>query len=183
MDNLIADGKARPMIVVMEEAGTSAGYGDHSARATRGRNPTTAFPRILVTETIPLMDATYRTIADREHRALAGVSFGGTQAFQITQDREDWFTSVGAFSAPVGYPTVPAGYNGALGHPDDFAQRVKLLFFSAASAENLMAARGFDQQLNNAGIAHVYFEAPGVAPGWQAWRASLHEMAPLLFKN
>ncbi|HVT79822.1 MAG TPA: alpha/beta hydrolase-fold protein, partial [Phycisphaerae bacterium] len=183
LDNLIAEGRAREMIVVMEEAGTSRGL---AGRGGRGRGRTEYggnFPQMFITETLPMIDASYRTIPDREHRAIAGVSLGGTQAFQLTQENLEQFAYVGAFSAPFGYPAVPAGYNGLLARPDEFAQRFKLLFFSAGTGENLIAAQVFHDQLDNAGVPHIFYEALGTLPGWQSWRPSLHEMAPLLFQD
>jgi enterochelin esterase family protein len=186
LDNLIAQGKAQEMIVVMEDAGTGAGYAPRGGRGAiaggRG-NLGRAFPQILASETIPMIDATYRTIPDRDHRAMAGVSLGGTQTFQITQDHLDKFAYVGSFSAPFGYPAIPAGYGGLLGSPDEFAQQVKVLYVSIGGTENNIGARMFHQQLEGAGIPHVYFEAPGTANGWQTWRKSLYGFAPLLFKD
>jgi len=187
LDNLIAQGTSREMLVVMEDAGTGAGYAPRSGgrgaigggRGNLGR----AFPQILISETIPMVDATYRTIPDRDHRAMAGVSLGGTQTFQITQDHLDKFAYVGSFSAPFGYPAIPAGFGGLLGSPDEFAQQVKVLYISVGDAENNIGARMFHQQLEGAGIPHVYFEAPGTANGWQTWRRSLYGFAQLLFKD
>ncbi|MCY2953904.1 MAG: sigma-70 family RNA polymerase sigma factor [Planctomycetota bacterium] len=187
LDNLIAQGTSREMIVVMEDAGTGAGYAPRSGgrgaigggRGNLGR----AFSQILTSETIPMIDATYRTIPDRDHRAMAGVSLGGTQTFQITQDHLDKFAHVGSFSAPFGYPAIPTGYGGLLGSPDEFAQQIKVLYVSVGGTENNIAARMFHQQLEGAGISHVFFEAPGTANRWQTWRKSLYGFAPLLFKD
>jgi enterochelin esterase family protein len=187
LDNLIAQGKSKEMIVVMEDAGTGAGYaprsGGRGAIGDGRGNPGRAFPQILASETIPMIDATYRTIPDRDHRAMAGVSLGGTQTFQITQDHLDKFAHVGSFSAPFGYPAIPAGYGGLLGSPDEFAQQIKVLYVSVGGTENNIGARMFHQQLDGAGIPHVYFEAPGTANGWQTWRKSLYGFAQLLFKD
>jgi enterochelin esterase family protein len=183
LDNLIAEGRAKEMIVVMEEAGTSGGLAKHGPRG-RGRAEYGGnFPQIFTSETVPMIDAAYRTIPDRDHRAIAGASLGGTQVFQITQDSLEQFAYAGAFSAPFAYPAVPEGYDGLLARPDEFKRRVKLLFFSAGAAENLIAAQEFHDQLDNAGIPHVFYEVPRTSPGWQSWRPSLHEMAPLLFQN
>ena len=130
-----------------------------------------------------MIDATYRTIADREHRAMAGASLGATQVFQITQDHPDLFSHVGSFSAPFGYPVVPTGYDGLLGDPTEFAKRVKVLYVSAGGAESNEGARMFHDQLQAAEVAHVYYEAPGNGHGWHAWRKSLHGFAQLLFKD
>jgi enterochelin esterase family protein len=187
LDNLIAQGKSKEMIVVMEDAGTGAGYAPRSSgRGAIGGgrdNLGKTFPQIVTSETIPMIDVAYRTIPDRDHRAMAGVSLGGTQTFQITQDHLDEFAHVGSFSAPFGYPAIPAGYGGLLGSPDEFAQQVKVLYVSVGGEENNIGARMFHQQLEGAGVPHVYFEAPGTANGWQTWRKSLYGFAPLLFQD
>jgi RNA polymerase sigma factor (sigma-70 family) len=188
LDNLIAQGRASAMIVVVEDAGTAAGYAERGgSRGTRGRGGRSDwggnFPQVFVSETIPMIDATYRTIPDREHRAMAGTSLGATQVLQISQDNLDKFAYVGSFSAPFGYPVVPTGYNGLLGRPDEFAQRVKVFYISAGVNENNTAAQMFHDQLENAGISHFFFEASGNFHGWQTWRKSLYGMVPLLFRN
>ncbi len=185
LDNLIAEGRSREMIVVMEDAGTGGGYAPREgAGGSRGRGMMgSQFRQVLVSEVIPMIDGTYRTIADREHRALAGLSLGGTQAFQITQEHLDKFAYVGSFSAPFGYPAVPGGYGGLLGNPGEFSQEMKVLYISIGGMENNIGARMFHQQLEGAGIPHVFFEASGTANSWQTWRKSLHGFAQCVFKD
>jgi len=187
MDNLIARGEAKEMIVVVEDAGTAAGYAPRvgNRRPGRGRvsDARAAFAQVFITETIPMIDAAYRTIPDREHRAMAGTSQGAAQTLQITQDRLDTFAYIGSFSAVIGYPAVPSGYGGLLGDPDEFAKRVRVLYLSAGGTENNSGAREFHAQLEAAGVAHVYYEAPGNGHGWHAWRKSLHGFAQLLFNQ
>jgi enterochelin esterase family protein len=198
LDNLIAAGKAKPMIVVMEDGGIAAGAGG-GGRGGRGGNrggvgggaaaggaPTTGFPQILIADTIPMIDSTYRTIADRNHRAMAGLSLGGTQTYQITQANLDKFAWIGAFSAPFGFPDIKTGYNGLLADPKAFAKQVKLLFVSMGSEEANSFGRGnrtFHETLEKAGVKHVYYESPNTAHEWQTWRRSLYQFAPLLFQN
>jgi enterochelin esterase family protein len=132
-----------------------------------------------------MIDSTYRTIPDRDHRAMAGLSLGGAQTMQITQAHLDQFAYIGVFSAPFGFPPVPGGYNGLLGDPTAFAKQVKVLFVSYGAAGDLAArnTQKFHQALAQAGIKHVYYESPGTGHEWQTWRRSLHEFAPLLFQN
>jgi enterochelin esterase-like enzyme len=143
------------------------------------------FTQVLIEDIIPMFDSTYRTIPDREHRAMAGLSLGGTQTFGITQAHLDEFTYIGCFSAPFGYPQVPDGFNGLLGEPASFAKQVKVLFISCGTAGDLATAssQAFHQALEKVGIKHVYYESPGTAHEWQSWRRSFHQFAPLLFKN
>jgi enterochelin esterase family protein len=72
------------------------------------------FTRQIIEDVIPMVDANYRTIPDREHRAMAGLSLGGTQTYTITQANLDKFAAIGIFSAPFGFPGVETGYNGLL---------------------------------------------------------------------
>jgi len=187
LDNLIAAKKAKPMIVVMEDGGIAQMMGGRGGRGGRGPGGFGAnFGQILINDTIPMVDATYRTVADRDHRAMAGLSLGGTQTYQITQANLDKFAWIGAFSAPFGFPDLKNGYNGFIADPARFAKQVRLLFVSMGSEEASSFGRGnrsFHEALENAGVKHVYYESPGTAHEWQTWRRSLHEMAPLLFQN
>jgi enterochelin esterase family protein len=184
LDNLIAEGKAKPMLVVMDDGGITPGS---MGGPRRGRTPMfwDKFTQVLIEDIIPVIDSTYRTIPGREHRAIAGLSLGGTQTWEITQAHLDKFAYIGCFSAPFGFPEIPGGFNGLLGDPAAFAKQVKVLFVSIGTAEGGMRAggRNFHQALEKAGIKHVYYESPGTAHEWQTWRRSLHEFAPLLFQS
>lgn len=183
LDNLIAEGKAKPMLVVMDDGGiTPGGMGGPRGK---GGSFWDGFEKVLIGDIIPMIDATYRTIPDREHRAMAGLSLGGTQTWEITQAHLDEFAYIGSFSAPFGYPQVPSGFNGLLGDPAAFAKQVNVLFVSYGTAGDLATrgSQGFHQALEKAGIKHVYYESPGTAHEWLTWRRSLHEFAPLLFQT
>ncbi len=184
LDNLIAEGKAKPMLVVMDDGGITPGAMG-GPRKGGGPNFWDKFGQVLIEDIIPMIDSTYRTIPDREHRAMAGLSLGGTQTMEITQAHLDQFGYIGVFSAPFGFPQVPNGFNGSLGDPTAFAKQVKVLFISYGTAGDL-AARGtqaFHRTLEQAGIKHVYYESPGTSHEWLTWRRSLHEFAPLLFQT
>ena len=184
LDNLIAEGKAKPMLVVMDDGGITPGA---MTGPRRGRAPMfwDKFTQVLIEDIIPMIDSTYRTIPGCEHRAIAGVSLGGTQTLEITQAHLDEFAYIGSFSAPFGFPQVPGGFNKLLGDPEAFAGQVKVLFISIGNAEGGLAGggRNFHQALEKAGIKHVYYESPGTEHEWQTWRRSLHQFAPLLFQN
>ena len=102
LDNLIAAGKAKPMIVVME-TGYATKPGATPVQGPAGGNPTipNAFEDVVVTDLIPLIDAQYRTLANRDNRAMAGLSMGGGQTLQITSSHLDLFAWIGSFSAPI----------------------------------------------------------------------------------
>jgi enterochelin esterase family protein len=138
------------------------------------------FTTQIIADVIPMVDANYRTIADRDHRAMAGLSLGGTQTYQITTANKDKFAYVGIFSAPFGFP----GMNAYAPSADEFDKTFKMFFISMGGKEAAGSGRDPANQLKEAGVKHVtYFEAPGTAHEFQTWRKSLHEFAPMLFKN
>ena len=188
LDNLIAEGKARPMIIVMEDGGITPGMNGAGGGGGRGgpgaANASMPFTSQIINDVMPEIDAYYRTIADRDHRAMAGLSLGGTQTYQVTQANIDKFAYVGIFSAPFGFPGTETGYNGLLAKPESFDKQFKAFFISMGSKEAAGTGRQPAEQMKAAGIKHVtYFEAPGTAHEFQTWRKSLHEFAPLLFKE
>ena len=204
LDNLIAERKAKPMIVVMEQ-GYARRPGDTApSRARRGRpRPVSASPApdfsrmfsafedVMVKDLIPMIDATYRTIPDREQRAMAGLSMGGMQTFQITLKHLDLFSYIGGFSGGGGgFGGVPfdpkTAHNGVMADADEFNKKVHLLWLGIGTAEPQRMYEGiknYHQALEKAGIKHVYYESPGTSHEWLTWRRSLHEFAPLLFAN
>lgn len=141
------------------------------------------FTKQLINDVIPMVDANFRTIAKRESRAIAGLSLGGTQTYQISQANLDKFAYIGIFSAPFGFPGVETGYNGLLKKPDEFAKQVKVFYISMGSKEGATTGRSIHEELEKAGVKHTYFEAPGTAHEFQTWRKSLYGFAPLLFRK
>jgi enterochelin esterase-like enzyme len=181
MDNLIAEGKATPFIIVMENGGITTRPG----AAPRGGPPRgngrpmfdfSAFERALIEDVIPFVDANFRTIADQPHRALAGLSMGGMQTRAIAPAHLDTFSHIGIFSG------------GSIAAKDIadmtvFKQQVKVVFVSYGSRENGAAGKADVAALKEAGVHSVYYESPNTAHEWQTWRRSLHEFAPMLFTN
>ena len=141
---------------------------------------------------IPFVDATYRTIADRDHRAMAGLSMGGMQTFQITLNHLDLFSYIGGFSGAGGLqmigdqkPDWKAAYNGVFADPAAFAKKVHLLWLGVGTVEPERMREGirrFHAALTEAGIQHVYWESPGTDHEWQTWRRNLKDFAPRLFR-
>ena len=184
MDNLIAEGRARPMLVVTEE-GYAMVPADPSSEAG-GSGTVNAFPRLVIDDLIPMIDATYRTLADRENRAMAGLSMGAGQTMTTTMANLDKFAYIGAFSGAAGRGfDVQTSYDGALADPESFNQRVHLLFYSAGTEESpyYENALTITRALNEHGIPAAFFESPGTAHDWQTWRRSLHDFAPRLFQE
>lgn len=138
---------------------------------------------VMISDLIPMVDANYRTLTNRENRAIAGLSLGGTQTYSISQANMDKFASIGVFSAPFGFPGVESGYNGLLAKPAEFNKQIKVFFISMGSKEGAGSGRTPHEQLDQAGIKNVYYEAPGTAHEFQTWRKSLYNYAQLLFKK
>jgi enterochelin esterase-like enzyme len=187
LDNLIAAGKARPMIVVMDngyavKAGAATPPGQPSSLAQTG-----GFEEVVLKDLIPLIDSQYRTKRDREHRAMAGLSMGGFQTLQITLTHLDKFTYIGAFSAPPlgGAFDSKTAYNGVFGDATAFNAKVKLLWLGAGTAETrfLDRAKAMHEALDRAGIKNVFVESAGTSHEWQTWRRALHDFAPRLFRD
>ncbi len=211
MDNLIAGGKAAPMLVVMEqgyarrandpEVPLRPPAGLFDAKPTAGSAKPSPLPpefsrmfdaveNVFVHDLIPFIDASFRTLPDRDHRALAGLSMGGMQSFLIGFKHLDTYAWFGGFSgAGGGFGGVPfdakTAHDGLMADPAAFNAKARLVFIALGTAEPpriLEGVRGYHEALTTAGIKHTYFESPGTGHEWLTWRRSLHEFAPLLFK-
>ncbi len=261
LDNLLAAGRVKPMIVVME---TSAVGGPGAGGLRRGGSPTGAaafggtnglgargmagapagaapfggtnafgargfggrggaggfagfgiggpgggpYGRLMTNDLIPWVDGHFRTLSDRNHRAMAGLSMGGMQTASVTMANLDKFAYIGLFSGgsaagfgaggrgspiPMGAPApAPATldlktiYNGQMASPEEFNKKVKVFFFSCGTEpplENPAGLTRHQEQLIAAGIKNSYvYISPGTSHEWQTWRRSLYTFAPLLFQ-
>jgi len=144
---------------------------------------------VYINDLIPLIDATYRTIPDRDHRAMAGLSMGGMETFNITLDHLDEFSYIGGFSGAGGGFGGPidlrTAHHGVMGYANGFNKRVHLLWLGVGTAEpEFMRASvlNYHDALDKAGIKTVLYQSPGTAHEWQTWRRDLREFAPLLFR-
>jgi enterochelin esterase family protein len=192
VDNLIAEGKAKPFIIVMENGGISGGPGGRGAPPAgapprgggRGMFNFSAFEQALIGDVIPFVDSNFRTIADQPHRAMAGLSMGGMQTRQITLAHLDTFSAIGLFSGGV------ISTNDVNNTPG-FREKVKVVFVGYGSREignRVGGGVGGDPKVNTealkqAGINTVFYVSPNTAHEWLTWRRSLHEFAPLLFQD
>jgi enterochelin esterase family protein len=204
LDNLIAAGKARPMIVVMDRGQARvAGTPFKLAADTRVSDVESAFSaleKVLIGDLIPAIDRSYRTIPDREHRALAGLSMGGMQTLFIALRHLDQFAYIAAlssilihggdpnasFSASVTGPfEIHSAYGGAFANPQRFNQQVRLFWLGAGAVEGepmRSSISGAVEALRTGGVHVVYFESAGTAHEWQTWRHDLFDLAPRLFQ-
>lgn len=167
MDNMIAEGKIDPFIIVMT-------YGMTNEVKMGGiRNfKIEPFQTVLIDELIPYIDANFRTIAKQSHRAMAGLSMGGMETHTITLNKP------GVFS----YYALLSGGTYAPGEIKD-KSKVKLIFLSCGSKEKPDAVKNSANALKEAGINAVSYVSENTAHEFLTWRRSLHELAPLLFKN
>jgi enterochelin esterase-like enzyme len=166
MDNLIAEGKAKPFIIVMT-------YGMTNEISFGGlRNfDIKPFQTVLVDELIPYVDSHFRTIADQKNRAMAGLSMGSMETKSITTNRPEVFSYIGLFS-------------GATFKPEEVKDKssVKLIFQSTGSKERPDAVKQSTEELKKAGINAAWYVSEGTAHEFHTWRRSLHQFAQLLFK-
>jgi enterochelin esterase family protein len=208
LDNLIAAGKAKPMLIVMDSMAARkpgepprfgrppGGRGDsaqqnRSPRPGPGRAASAAmlagnqtFTEMMLKDLIPMIDSTYRTLATREKRAMAGLSMGGMQTFATTLANLDTFAYIGGFSGSGGsggtFDPKTSG-NGVYADADAFNEKVKVLFLGVGTEESPYT-RMFHEALDKAGIHNVYFESEGTAHEWLTWRRCLNDFAPRLFR-
>ncbi len=183
LDNLIAARRAEPMIVVMETGyATKPGAVPVASASGPPRTPN-AFEEVMIADLIPMIDATYRTIADREQRAMAGLSMGGSQTLQITLSHLGTFAWIGSFSAPLRSFDAKAAYNGIFNDPVAFNNKVRLLWIGAGTMEESMhkGALAMHQALDQAGIKNVFVESQGTSHEFQTWRRALYDFVARLF--
>jgi enterochelin esterase-like enzyme len=185
MDNLIAAKGTRPFIIVMTYGMTNVIQpGAPGGLAAFDIKP---FATVLLHELIPYVDSHFRTIADRDHRAMAGLSMGGMETKMITTANVDTFAYVGLFSGGTFSP-------GDVAKSPGFRNRMKLAFVSFGSRE--LASRRTSppgappsdpvadaKALKASGFNSVFYVSPNTAHEFLSWRRSLHEFAPLLFRN
>jgi enterochelin esterase-like enzyme len=186
LDNLIAAKKAVPMIVVMEK-GYATKAGEQPAAPGPGRGfGGGAFEDVVMKDLIPMIDSTYRTIADRDNRAIAGLSMGAGQAMQIGLTHLDTFSVVGAFSG-ASRADPKTAYGGVFADAAAFDKKLSLLYLHSGDQgldEGIhKAAESLYNTLQQGGAKNVVFrDAKGLGHEWQTWRLAFHDFAPWLFQ-
>jgi enterochelin esterase family protein len=212
MDNLIAAGKAKPMIIVMDNLnavrpGESAAIygarglvqinggapppapgGRGAAPGGRGGFPANygaAFTDMMFTDLIPMIERTFRVLPGRENRAMAGLSMGGGQTFNTGLNHLDKFAYLGGFSGSCG--GRGAAFDAKTVCNGAFADPASFnkkvkVLFLGIGSAEGPNTKNFSDALTHAGIHNVYFESPGTAHEWLTWRRCLYDFAPRLFK-
>jgi len=183
LDNLIAQGKAKPMIVVMPLGyGTMefvrAGWNAWNHAELRDRN-FAKFTEALLTEVMPQVEGAYRINKDRSSRAIAGLSMGGSESLRTGLNNLDKFAWIGAFSSgglpepfDKDFPALDAKAN----------QAIRLLWIACGTEDHLITPnRNLREWLKSKGVQHADIETPGEHT-WMVWRRNLAEFAPLLFR-
>jgi len=183
LDNLIAQGKVKPMVVVMplgygtpEFVRMGWGSWDHPNLAAENLRK---FREALITEVMPRVEREYRIAKDRSSRAIAGLSMGGTESLLTGLNDLDKFAWIGAFSSggipddfQTSFPSLDAKAN----------QQIRLLWIACGTEDNLITKnRSFKQWLKSRGVQHTDIETPGQHT-WMVWRRNLTEFTGLLFR-
>ncbi len=190
LDNLIAEKKAAPMIVVMDNGYATAKNAPAQPLATPGRNMSRmaeTLEQVYLKEIIPNIDLSYRTIPKRESRAMAGLSMGGMQTMLIGMNHLELFSYYGFFSGAImgGIMDDPkSAFNGAFADAESFNKKVKLMWFGAGSGETQFVKMVDDtkKKLADLGIKSTSYISQGTFHEWHTWRRHLNEFAPLLFR-
>ena len=180
MDNAIAAGRAVPMIVVMESGDIKAPFGPGQSRDQYGNS----FYPVLLNDLIPYIDANFRTKTDRENRAMAGLSWGGHQTFDIVLSNLDKFSYMGTFSGAIFGLDLKTAYNGVFTNPETFNKQIHyfLMCSGTEGMDKMFGTKKMVEDLNAMGINAHYSESTGTAHEWLTWRRGLNEFIPHLFK-
>ena len=181
MDNLIADRKAVPMIVVMPFGHPVPAVGMGNPPATPDR---AAFTRDLLEDIMRLVEGTYRVDARPEARAIAGLSMGGGQSLNIGLTHLDKFRWIGVFSMGLQPNAEPEKtFADAFADPAATNKKLRLFWIGCGKADGLYpGAQRLDEVLTKHDIKHVFAPSEG-AHTWRNWRSYLSQMAPLLFQK
>lgn len=187
LDNLIAAGKAAPMIIVMDNG---YAFKPNAGENSKDKRPESVFEQVMVDEIIPMIDGKFRTIADRDHRAIAGLSMGANQTMRIMMNNLDKFSSLGSFSGTSNYPSTDeintaTFLDGKFKDGAAINKKFKVLFLGLGTKEPNPfpgSVGAFKDMLDKQGIKYVFYQSPGTGHEWLTWRRDLEKFAQLLFK-
>jgi para-nitrobenzyl esterase len=190
LDNLIAEKKAVPMIIVMDNGYATRPSGPMGPSSARGPGDFSAFEDVIIKDVIPMIDSSFRTLPDRDHRAMAGLSMGANQALHVATHNLDTFAYMAGFSGTMNGLSTDAlhpatAFNGTFKDGAAFNAKVKLLWLGMGTQEPAPfpgAIGAFRTMLEKAGVNYVFFSSPGTAHDWLTWRRDLNDFAPRLFR-
>lgn len=185
LDNLIAEGKAKPMIIVITNGNMRSGGGGYSSEGMAN------FKKEMTQNIVPFIDENYRTLANAKNRAICGLSMGGGQSFYVGLESLDFFNSVGTFSSGIfGGIRNPSGSTfdagkeipGLLSRSDEFNKKLDLFYISCGEADmRIEHTKKAVATMKENGLDVVFNSFPGDHE-WQVWRKSLHDFASRVFK-
>ena len=184
MDNLIASGEAEPMIVVMESGDIKAPFQGGNNRQGMSTYGNSFYP-VLLNDLIPYIDTNFRTLTDRDHRAMAGLSWGGHQTFDVVLANMDKFAWMGTFSGAIFGLDLKTAYDGVFTRPDEFNKKIHYLFMMSGTEgmDKMFGTKKMVEDLNAMGIKAEYYESTGTDHEWLTWRRGLRQFVPHLFKK
>ena len=178
MDNLIAQGKAKEMIVVMDNGNCDYGFG---AKKGESRDDFGAsFQQVLLKDIIPYIDKTFRTKSDRKFRGMAGLSWGGKQTLDITTANLDTFSYIGTFSGAIFGVNLDTFAGGVFTDAKAFNSKVGYFFMGCGTEENF-GTKQMTDNLKAKGINVEFFVSQGTAHEWLTWRRCLAEFVQHIF--
>ena len=191
LDNLIAEKKAIPMIIVMDngyafQANKDADNNEQAKKLALKW----VFEEVMMNEIIPMIDASYRTRADRENRAIAGLSMGANQCIRIYMNNMDKFSHIAGFSGTPNYPNAddidPKSFlDGKFSDAQAINKLTKVFWLGLGTKEPKPfpgSVGAFRAMFDKMGIKYTYYESPGTAHEWLTWRRDLYQFTALIFK-
>ncbi len=181
MDNAIGKGEAVPMIVVMESGDIKQPFGGGNNQAGRSAYGASFYP-VLLNDLIPYIDANFRTKTDRDNRAMAGLSWGGHQTFDVALTNLDKFAWIGTFSGAIFGLDVKTAYDGVFADADAFNKKVHYLYMNWGS-DDFVKSQPIVDALRELGIKVDASVSEGTGHEFLTWRRGLHEFIPHLFKK
>jgi enterochelin esterase-like enzyme len=186
LDNLIADGKLKPLVVAMPFGyAVPRAPGGNRGDAAENKMQRDGFTKDFIGDVIPLVESKYRVYADRDHRAIAGLSLGGAQSLAIGLSHLELFSRVAAFSPAMGASNNPTtggvDFDMVLSDSARINEQLKLLWVGSGTEDTLFdSIRDFTQQLSKHKVEHL-FRVTGGAHTYAVWQRYLNEVAPQLF--
>ena len=184
MDNLIASGECEPMIVVMESGDIEVGFSPRRGKNVEEQRMQygASFYTVILEDLIPMVEKTFRCKTGRENRAMAGLSWGGFQTFNVVLPHLDKFAYLGTFSGALFGIDVKTCFDGVFQDADKFNKQVKYFFMGCGSEENFGTEK-MTSDLKSMGINVEFYVSPGTHHEWLTWRRCLRQYLPHLFKK
>ena len=179
MDNLIAKGEAKEMIVVMDNGNCSYSFGAKKGESMADFGA--SFQKVLLSDIIPFVEKTFRCKTDKANRAMAGLSWGGKQTLEITTANLDKFSYIGTFSGAIFGVDVNTYGGGVFKDAKKFNKEIKYFFMGCGTEENF-GTEAMVKNLNAAGINAEFYQSQGTAHEWLTWRRCFAKYVPHLFK-